>query len=72
MLSVCVIHIVLITTLRDGDSYTQDPGEKAESQKRFVPNPRVRAHEKRGQALTSGSRAWAVSHFVLVTSTSPA
>lgn len=42
---VCVIHIVLITTLRDGDSYTQDLGEKAESQRRFVPNPGVRAHE---------------------------
>ena len=27
---VCVIHIVVITTLRDGDSYTQDLDEKAE------------------------------------------
>ena len=42
---VCVIHIVVITTLRDGDSYTQDLDEKAESQKGFVPNPGVRAHE---------------------------
>lgn len=36
---------ILITSLRGRDGYTQDPGEKARSQKGLVPSPGVTARE---------------------------